>query len=76
MELGTVKNISHKGLLIVKADHTPKDGTVVLDSSHNEIGRVVRVFGPVGKPYVSIRPVKGMERETIRLLGKKVHVEN
>ena len=72
--LGSVQNISHRGLLVVKADITPREGAVVLDSSNVELGRVRRVFGPVKSPYVTVKPVQGRERDMLRFLGKRVYI--
>jgi len=32
------------------------EGTIVGDPSGSTRGQVVRVFGPVGRPYLSVRP--------------------
>jgi len=74
--LGVVRNISHRGLLIVKAETAPKKGTAVLDESRAELGRVTRVFGPVKGPYVTVKPAQGRERDLLRFMGMKVYVQN
>ena len=70
--LGVVQDISHDGRLIVKARFAPKRNAVVQDNLKVEIGRVIRVFGPVRSPYVSIQPVK--EMKTLAVLGREVYV--
>ena len=32
------------------------EGTFVVDRTGREIGRVARVFGPVARPFLSVRP--------------------
>ncbi|MEY7849924.1 H/ACA ribonucleoprotein complex subunit GAR1 [Natrarchaeobius sp. A-rgal3] len=38
------------------ADHRETIGTMVLDDSLEEVGRVVDVFGPVSRPYLAMTP--------------------
>ncbi|SEW32359.1 H/ACA ribonucleoprotein complex subunit GAR1 [Natrinema salifodinae] len=58
-----------QGLAVLRADQADADGgsngtekhrdeigTVVLDDSLDEVGRVVDVFGPVAEPYVAVTP--------------------
>jgi rRNA processing protein Gar1 len=48
----------------------PTEGTTVIDSSGRFSGRIVRVFGPVARPYVSVRPRRPpREAEAALLLG-------
>jgi rRNA processing protein Gar1 len=56
-EVGTVKAVTPAGHLTVRAlgpDVVP-EGTNVTDSRGVLHGRVVRVFGPVARPYLSVR---------------------
>jgi rRNA processing protein Gar1 len=50
--------ITPTGLLTVRSHGTeyPPEGTVVQDARGSLRGRVVRIFGPVGRPYWSVRP--------------------
>jgi rRNA processing protein Gar1 len=57
-EVGTVKAVTPAGNLTVRSlgpDPAP-EGTNVTDSRGVLHGRVVRVFGPVARPYLSVRP--------------------
>ena len=48
----------------------PTEGTNVVDASGRFMGRVVRVFGPVARPYLSVRPRRPpREAEAALLLG-------
>jgi rRNA processing protein Gar1 len=67
-----VQDISHDGRLIVKARFAPNLRELVRDNLKGEVGRVVRVFGPVRSPYVSVEPKK--ELRTLAVLGKEVYV--
>jgi rRNA processing protein Gar1 len=71
--LGVVQDISHDGKLIVKARFAPKSGEIIRDNVKAEIGRVVKVFGPVRSPYVAIEPRNG--QKTLAVLGKEVYVQ-
>ena len=70
--LGSVKTISSKGHLIVAASAMPNVGDTVSDERARKIGRVIRVFGPVSGPYVAVLPLRGMEKDLLRLVGRKV----
>jgi rRNA processing protein Gar1 len=49
------------------------EGTAVTDPSGILHGRVVRVFGPVSRPYLSVRPRRApTPAEAVRLLGSGV----
>jgi rRNA processing protein Gar1 len=53
-----VKAVTPAGLFTVRSpgpDVVP-EGTNVTDSRGMVHGRVVRVFGPVARPYLSVRP--------------------
>jgi rRNA processing protein Gar1 len=57
-EVGRVKSVTPAGLLTVRAtgpDVVP-EGTAVTDARSVVHGRVVRVFGPVARPYLVVRP--------------------
>ena len=55
-KLGTVKNITRDGSILLQASETFKPGTPVFDSRGGEIGTVIRTFGPVSAPYISVKP--------------------
>ncbi|MFC4246206.1 H/ACA ribonucleoprotein complex subunit GAR1 [Natribaculum luteum] len=47
-----------QGLAVVRSDDDDHAdvGTIVLDDSLEEVGRVVDVFGPVDRPYLAVTP--------------------
>ncbi|WP_090385387.1 H/ACA ribonucleoprotein complex subunit GAR1 [Natronobacterium texcoconense] len=63
--VGTVVRTA-QGLAVLRTDdgdtsadadeHRHEIGTMVLDDSLEEVGRVVDVFGPVDRPYLSVTP--------------------
>ncbi|ELY97053.1 H/ACA RNA-protein complex component Gar1 [Natrialba chahannaoensis JCM 10990] len=66
--IGTVVRTA-QGLAVLRADATDEDatdahsneiGTIVLDDSLDEVGRVVDVFGPVDQPYLAVTPDAGV----------------
>jgi rRNA processing protein Gar1 len=57
-DVGNVLAITPAGLLTLRAsgpDVVP-EGTLVSDARGTVRGKVVRVFGPVARPYLSVRP--------------------
>ncbi|SFS57202.1 H/ACA ribonucleoprotein complex subunit GAR1 [Halostagnicola kamekurae] len=40
-------------------------GTMVLDDSLSEVGRVVDVFGPVDRPYYAVTPDDGVHQPSL-----------
>ena len=71
--LGEVQEVTFDGKLIVKSVLAPRARDRVVDNRRRPIGRVVRVFGPVSGPYVSVE-VSG-EDSLLSAIGKKVYVE-
>ena len=56
--MGTVLAITPAGHLTVRASgpEVVPEGSLVTDASGSMHGQVVRVFGPVARPYLSVRP--------------------
>jgi len=56
--VGTVWAITPAGHLTLRASgpEAVPEGTAVRDPSGSVRGEVVRVFGPVSRPYLSVRP--------------------
>jgi RNA-binding protein len=62
-----------QGLAIVRCPEgdSPEIGTMVVDDSLSEVGRIVDVFGPVSQPYVAVTPD---DRTALtKLLGGKLY---
>lgn len=62
-----------QGLAVVRcpdAEH-PRLGTAVIDEDLETVGRVVDVFGPVGRPYLAVSPADGVT--PARLLGRPLY---
>ena len=53
--LGKVLHVSDSKNLILRAEVLAGLGMRVADDKLREIGRVVDLFGPVDKPYVSVK---------------------
>jgi rRNA processing protein Gar1 len=74
-EVGTVLSVTANGYLTVRAgsaDVAP-EGTTVRDSRGIFRGKIVRVFGPVARPYLSVRPRRTpTPAEGMALLGSSV----
>ncbi len=70
--LGTVVNTA-QNLVVVRAPESasPSIGTVVIDESLDDVGRIVDVFGPVDRPYVAVDPRS--DTQVVGLLGTTVY---
>ncbi len=72
-EIGAVLAITPTGALTVRAPDgslTP-EGTLVCDSRGRFRGRVVRVFGPAERPYLTVRLRRAISpEEALGLLGR------
>lgn len=75
--LGIATHISSQGNLIVRCDGplgaTPKANDAVL-SQEKRIGNVYDVFGPIGKPYVSVKISDGVRAQAKAFINKPVYV--
>jgi len=54
--LGRVLHISPSGNIITKIENIPRIGETVVDENLKTVGKIFDMFGPVGSPYVAIRP--------------------
>jgi RNA-binding protein len=54
--LGKVIHLSKSGKLILRVKVKPKLGAAVLDENLVVVGTVFDAFGPVGNPYLSVKP--------------------
>lgn len=71
--LGIVADISYRGTLVIRAEIPPTEGEKVFTGEGEQIGRVDRVFGPVSRPYVSVKPT-GREK-LMGLIGRETYLE-
>jgi len=69
--LGILENVAYDGSVLVRASFAPAPGTPVVDKRDRELGRVVRVFGPVKEPFASVRPTS---KVPLSALGSEVYV--
>jgi RNA-binding protein len=82
--LGTVLHTSSHKNLIVRGDKTNKAGNkklfrinnLVFNRRNTKIGKVNDVFGPVDRPYFSVKIFKTVAGENLRnFKGKHVYVK-
>ena len=76
--MGTILAITPAGHVIVRArdDDVVPEGTPVVEPRGRLHGRVVRVFGPVARPYLSVRPRRSLSpAEGIAAIGSTVRTE-
>ena len=73
--MGTVVAFTPSGFVTVRStsERFPPEGSTVRDLRGRLEGRVVRVFGPVARPYVLLRPRRAPTPvEAASLLGTEV----
>ncbi len=70
--LGKVLHVSSSGNLIVKASTVPEIGSDVVDEALRKIGFVYDVIGPVGSPYVAVKPLEGIDLSNYA--GKSLYI--
>lgn len=72
--LGTALHVV-QNKLIVRRDGAdpPKIGSVVVDRKSTKIGKVSDIFGPLERPYVIVRPARGVNA-TVHV-GSMLYVE-
>jgi RNA-binding protein len=70
--IGTVSRTA-QGLALVRWEDgdPPRIGLTVVDETLSTAGRVVDVFGPVGRPYLAVAPSDGVRLAD--LLGQKLY---
>ena len=76
-KLGTVLHLMDKKL-IVRGARLKVEGminSIVMSENKRKIGRVYDIFGPVNRPYVSIKTLEGVEEEELKkLVHKELYV--
>jgi len=54
--LGKVVHLSKSRRLILRSKSKARTGAVAMDEELRPVGTVLDTFGPVGNPYVSVKP--------------------
>ncbi|HOE52121.1 MAG TPA: Gar1/Naf1 family protein [Methanomassiliicoccales archaeon] len=70
--LGNVQEVTVDGRLVVRATFTPKLKEAVFDNRKRPLGRIVRIFGPVGSPYVTVEPTG--DAGLLSAVGRQVYI--
>ena len=71
--LGTVKNLTRNGHVLLRVQQSVDVGKAVHDARGSYIGRITRVFGPVKEPYALVKPAG---TELTKLLDTQVYVDS
>jgi rRNA processing protein Gar1 len=71
--LGNVQEVTVDGKLVIRAAFTPKLRDMVWDNRKRLLGRVVRIFGPVDSPYVTVEPAG--DTSLLSIAGKQVYID-
>jgi len=67
-----VRTAQNVAVVRCEGDAHPDIGAVVVDQNLDEVGRVVDVFGPVKRPYLSVTPGAGVHLPA--LVGQTLYV--
>lgn len=70
--LGNVQEVTADGRLVVRAAFTPKLREAVFDNRRRPLGRIVRIFGPVDSPYVTVEPTG--DTSLLSVTGRQVYI--
>jgi len=71
--VGKIKDISYTGNLVARGEFAPRLGSQVF-TSNKPLGKVVNIYGPVSRPFITIKPVdKG--QTLIDLVGKDIYLK-
>lgn len=74
MRIGQVVRLSSEGTIIIRSQTAPPMGGIVCDNRGRDLGRIIRVTGPVSAPYAIVRPVGSMPEGLMRLIGRDVYL--
>lgn len=73
--LGTALHVVQKRLIVRSdgSEEMPRVNSWVVDQKMNRIGKVFDIFGPVERPYIIVRPRKGVDAAAH--VGRKLYVD-
>jgi RNA-binding protein len=71
--LGEIQEVAFDGKLIVRGQFAPGSREKVFDNRRRPLGRIVRVFGPVASPYVTVET--SGDQSLLSIVGKQVYIE-
>ncbi len=74
MRIGQVVRLSSEGTIIIRSTTAPPMGAIVCDNRSRDLGRIIRVTGPVSAPYAIIKPVGSKPEGLMRLIGADVYL--
>lgn len=74
--LGVVRDINHRGDLIVRSRCAHRPGTPVYDVRKKMIGNVLRTFGPVKEPYMLVSAKNVPDGEKLRLIKTELYIKS
>ncbi|WP_266076378.1 H/ACA ribonucleoprotein complex subunit GAR1 [Haladaptatus caseinilyticus] len=66
-----VRTAQNLAIVQSPSEEYPDIGTIVVDESLQNVGRVVDVFGPVSRPYVAVSPDD--DTRLTMLVGSKLY---
>lgn len=70
--VGKIQDISYNGFLVARGEFAPRIGSEVY-AGNQPLGRIVNIYGPVKRPYISIKPdLKGPT--LLEMVGKEVYL--
>ena len=74
-QLGSVLHISKNHSLVLQcgSGKPAKEKAVVFNKENKKIGVISEIFGPVQNPYVTVKPVKGID--AVKIVGEELYIK-
>lgn len=71
--LGIVQHRFGDLLIVRDGKQTPAIGSVVVTNTMKRIGTIREIFGPVSRPYISVKIYKNLTDSELNALDKKLY---
>ena len=77
--LGTALHVVQNKLIVLSEEivgsetDIPRGNSLVVDQKRTRVGKVFDVFGPVDRPYIIVRPNRGIDAAAH--IGKKLYID-
>ncbi len=71
--IGKIDDIIFDGKFILRSTFKPKLGSTTVDKHKKKLGKISQIFGPIGKPFITIKPDKNI-KSTFNLIGTEVYI--
>lgn len=72
--LGAVLHKSKHGFLILRSNFAPSIGEKVYDNSGKPVGEIYDVFGPITKPYISVKLNREFKKKSSHFVRETLYI--